>query len=192
MSHSYSDQRVINPSANSSFADIVEARLSRRGLLKTTVAMAALNALPFSLAGCATGLKREGAIGFKGVPVSTADAVVVPEGYSASVFYAWGDPIGHASGSPAFRQDGTNTAAEQALQAGMHHDGIHYFPLPRGSETSNHGLLAMNHEYTDDGLLHVDGFANWGAEKVRKSQNAHGASVIEVRQEGGRWQVVRP
>jgi secreted PhoX family phosphatase len=41
-------------------------------------------------------------------------------------------------------------------------------------------------------LLHPDGFANWSAEKVRKSQNAHGASVIEVRQEGGRWQVIRP
>jgi secreted PhoX family phosphatase len=192
MSHSYSDQKTINPSANPTFAGILEARLSRRGLLKGATALAVLNALPFALSGCATGLKREGAIGFKGVPVSTADAVVVPEGYSASVLYAWGDPIGHPSGSPAFKQDATNTAAEQALQAGMHHDGIHYFPLPYGSDSSGHGLLAMNHEYTDDGLLHPDGFANWSAEKVRKSQNSHGASVIEVRQEGGRWQVVRP
>ncbi len=42
--------------------------------------------------------------------------------------YKWGDPIGHPSGSPAFRPDAGNTAEEQALQAGMHHDGIHYFP----------------------------------------------------------------
>src|SRR5262245_18802465 len=193
MSHSYSDQKTINPSAKPSFADIVEARLSRRSLLKTSVALAVVNALPLSLAGCAaTGLKREGMIGFKGVPVSTADAVVVPEGYGASVLYAWGDPIGHPSGSPAFKQDATNTAAEQALQAGMHHDGIHYFPLPYGSDSSGHGLLAMNHEYTDDGLLHPRGYADWSAEKVRKSQNAHGVSVVEVRQDGGTWQVVRP
>ena len=192
MSHSYSDQSTLNPISNPAFAEVLEARLSRRRLLKSASALAVLNAFPLALAGCATGLKREGTIGFKSVPVSAADAVVVPEGYLASVLYAWGDPIGHPSGSPAFKQDASNTAAEQALQAGMHHDGIHYFPLPYGSESSTHGLLAMNHEYTDDGLLHADGFANWGAEKVRKSQNAHGASVIEVRQEGGRWQVVRP
>ncbi|CAA9437423.1 MAG: Putative phosphatase [uncultured Ramlibacter sp.] len=50
----------------------------------------------------------------------------------------------------------------------------------------------MNHEYTDDGLLHADGFQNWSAEKVRKSQAAHGVAVIEVEPRGGQWQVVRP
>ena len=38
-----------------------------------------------------------------------------------------------------------------ALQAGMHHDGMHYFPLPYGSQSSTRGLLAINHEYSDDG-----------------------------------------
>jgi secreted PhoX family phosphatase len=178
---------------NPSFSAILETRLSRRSVLQGAGAFAALSALPVSFAGCATGsLRREAALGFKGVPVSTADAVIVPEGYSATVLYAWGDPIGHPSGSPAFKPDASNSAVEQALQAGMHHDGIHYFPLPYGSESSTHGLLAMNHEYTDDGLLHPDGFAGWSADKVRKAQNAHGASVIEVRLEGGRWRVVRP
>ena len=51
----------------------------------------------------------------------------------------------------------------------MHHDGIHYFPLPYGSSNSARGLLVMNHEYTDDGLLHPDGFANWSAEKGAQS-----------------------
>jgi hypothetical protein len=32
MSHSYSDQKTINPSVNSSFSDVVDARFSRRGL----------------------------------------------------------------------------------------------------------------------------------------------------------------
>jgi len=50
----------------------------------------------------------------------------------------------------------------------------------------------VNHEYTDDGLLHADGFANWSVEKVRKAQNAHGCSVIEVARENDRWAVVRP
>lgn len=71
----------------------------------------------------------------------------------------------------------------------MHHDGMHFFPL---AGSSTHGLLCVNHEYTDDGLLHPDGMANWSAEKVRKAKAAHGVSVIEVRAEKGGWQVVRP
>jgi secreted PhoX family phosphatase len=91
---------------------------------------------------------------------------------------------------PAFRFDGSNSAADQAVQMGMHHDGIHFYPL---NAQGTRGLLAMNHEYTDDGLLHPDGFAAWSAEKVRKSQNAHGLAVIEVAQQGdGSWGMVRP
>lgn len=191
MSHSYSDRRSLNESSNTSFGEILEARLSRRGLLKGAAALATASALPLS--GCAsTAAPREAKPGFRGISTSTADAVRVPEGYAANVLYAWGDPVGHPSGSPAFRADAGNSADEQALQAGMHHDGIHYFPLPYGSQNSSGGLLVMNHEYTDDGLLHTDGFANWSAEKVRKAQNAHGCSVIEVRERGGRWDVVRP
>jgi secreted PhoX family phosphatase len=50
----------------------------------------------------------------------------------------------------------------------------------------------MNHEYTDDGLLHVGGFKDMTAEKVKKSQAAHGLSVIEVELKGDSWQMVRP
>jgi hypothetical protein len=50
----------------------------------------------------------------------------------------------------------------------------------------------MNHEYTDDGLLHVGGMDPWTAEKVKKSQAAHGLSVIEVELRGDAWHMVRP
>jgi secreted PhoX family phosphatase len=191
MSHSYRKEDTLNPSSNPSFSQVLESRLSRRDLLKGAAAAAVTASLP--LAGCAgVAGRREPAPGFTGISTSTADAVRVPQGYTASVLYAWGDPVGHPSGSPAFRPDAGNTADEQALQAGMHHDGIHYFPLPYGSKSSSSGLLVMNHEYTDDGLLHADGFAHWSAEKVRKSQNAHGCSVIEVRSRDGQWEVVRP
>jgi secreted PhoX family phosphatase len=113
----------------------------------------------------------------------------VPPGYTAQVLFAWGDPV---SDRPAFKADANNTTDEQALQAGMHHDAIHFFPLPRGSDSSTRGLLAINHEYTDDGLLHVGGMEPWTAEKVAKSQAAHGVSIIEVAFEGNTWKVVRP
>ena len=180
-----SDQETVgvNPTSNPVFADILATRLSRRRLLQGSVAAAALAMLGRPATAAAS------ALGFSGVAVSTADAVAVPPGYTSEVLYAWGDPI---SDGPAFAPDASNTAADQERQAGMHHDGIHYFPLPAGSATSTRGLLAVNHEYTDDGLLHPSGMEPWTADKVAKSQAAHGLSVIEIALLGDRWAVVRP
>ncbi|MCE9638542.1 MAG: PhoX family phosphatase [Betaproteobacteria bacterium] len=191
MSKSYSDPlAVANPSVTGSLARLLEARLSRRQVLQGATLLPLLG-LPL---GCATpGMRADtGEIGFSSISGSREDRVRVPAGYSANVVYRWGDPVGSPAGMPAFMTDGGNTAAEQALQAGMHHDGIEYFAMPYGSQSSARGLLVMNHEYTDDGLLHTDGFDNWSAEKVRKSQNAHGVSVIEVENRAGQWSVVRP
>jgi secreted PhoX family phosphatase len=106
------------------------------------------------------------------------------------VLYAWGDPV---SDGPAWLPDASQGWQEQEQQAGMHHDGIAYFPI-------NHqrGLLCINHEYTDTGLLFTDLRANWTADKSKKLLAAHGVSVIEVRREEGgikqrgTWNVVRP
>jgi uncharacterized protein len=177
-------EEIPNPSANPTFGEVL---LSRRDLFKAGLGVAALA----TLSGCATaGTRPE--IGFTPLAPSSEDQLRVPPGYEATVLYRWGDPVGAADGMPAFKPDGSNTAAEQALQAGMHHDGMHFFPLPRGSSSSTHGLLVMNHEYLDEGLLFPDGQRTWSAEKVAKAQNAVGVSVIEVRLDGGAWRVVRP
>ncbi len=137
-------------------------------------------------------MQRARALGFKAVPFSTQDQVIVPEGYTARAFYKWGDPVGIPGRMPAFKTDASNTTQEQALQAGMHHDGMAFFSLPLGSENSNRGLLAMNHEYVDNGLLFKDGNANWDLNKARKGQNAMGVSVVEVQRSANGWNVVRP
>ena len=137
--------------------------------------------------GCATRGAAERLIGFDSIPISTADAVSVPPGYRAQVLSRWGDPIGVDIGAPEFRMDAGNSAAEQSLQAGMHHDAIELFPLPSGG-----ALLAVNYEYSDDGLLHPDGMKTWSPDKVRKSQAAHGVGILEVAREGNAWKVVRP
>jgi secreted PhoX family phosphatase len=160
----------------------------RRSVLRGGLG-AAVGGLLAPLAGCATGANPAGPLlGFKSVPVSTADAIGVPEGYVAEVIAPWGDPVGLPGRLPVFKEDASNSAAEQEAQLGMHHDGVNYFPL----DGSQRGLLVMNHEYTDDGLLHSDGMKTWSAEKVKKAQAAHGVSVIEVGGPGGRWDVVRP
>jgi secreted PhoX family phosphatase len=184
------DDPVSNASNNPHFADIIEARLARRSFLGGGLAVGA----SASLGGVAALLSAVPAhaaaadplLGFQGVAVSSADAVVVPPGYTAKVLIAWGDPV---SDGPAFAPDASNSAADQARQWGMHNDGMVYFPI-RGSAR---GLLVQNNEYTDDGLLFTDGIADWTEEKTNKALNAHGVSIVEVtKQRGGQWRVVRP
>ena len=135
-------------------------------------------------------------LGFKAIPAVATDTLVVPPGYVAQALAAWGEPVGIAGNMPAWREDASNSSADQAVQMGMHHDGIHFYALDGAGAGSNYasarGLLAMNHEYTDDGLLHPDGLATWSAEKVKKAQAAHGIAVIEIELQSARWQMVRP
>ena len=182
---SHDDSLISNPLATPSFGEIVDRR--RRSLLTGVIAGVMLGAMPPG-ALAARMARRGGApvIGFKGIAASAADELRLPDGYAAQVVFAWGDPVGDG---PAFKADASNTAAEQALQGGMHHDGMHYFPM---AGSSTHGLLCVNHEYTDDGLLHPDGMRSWNAGKVAKVQAAHGVSVIEIRREEESWRVVRP
>jgi hypothetical protein len=115
---------VSNNSGNPSFQEIVEARLSRRGFLGGGLAAAAafsfsgvnalLRSVPASAQDIGQGSLRP-LLGFQGVPVSDADTVVVPPGYSARVLVAWGVPV---SNGPEFKQDGRNSAADQAQQWG--------------------------------------------------------------------------
>ena len=190
MAKDFSQMEDSNRSSNPSIHEVSDP--ARRLLLRGSGVLALgglLGPLAAGLSGCAAGMGFGGsALGFKSIAPSTADAVVLPPGYTAQVLAPWGEPVGVAGNMPAFKMDASNSAAEQAVQMGMHHDGLHYYPL----DGAQRGLLALNNEYTDDGLLHPGGMESWTAQKVAKAQAAHGISVIEVQQQGGAWQVVRP
>lgn len=179
-----------NRTEGTTFGDLLRQEVSRRQIMQGGLSAAGLGLLGRLTAWHPPGAEASTVrLQFQSVPVSRVDQVVVPPGYTAKVLYAWGDPLANG---PAFKLDASNTAEEQLLQAGMHHDAIHFFSLPMGSESSTRGLLAINHEYTDDGLLHVGGMEPWTADKVAKSQAAHGVSIIEVVLRNDQWQVVRP
>ncbi|RPH80016.1 MAG: DUF839 domain-containing protein, partial [Nitrospiraceae bacterium] len=116
------DDNGCNTSGNETFQDVLDARVSRRGLISSGLAAAAflslggvdalLRAVPASAHG-----QSQPLLGFQGIPVSDADTVQVPPGYTVEVLIAWGDPV---SNGPAFKQDASNSAVEQAQQWGMH------------------------------------------------------------------------
>ncbi|TFZ05586.1 PhoX family phosphatase [Ramlibacter henchirensis] len=187
MAKSYEEMEDSNPSSQPHIRELRDP--ARRIVLKASAGVAAATLFAPWLAGCASTPAARLKPAFAAIPVGTGDRLAVPNGYIASALAPWGEPVGLPGNLPAWRPDAGNTADEQAAQMGMHHDGIHYFPL----DGSRRGLLVMNHEYVDDGLLHTDGLKTWTAEKVRKSQAAHGIAVIEVEQTaGGEWRMVRP
>lgn len=142
---------------------------------------------------------------------AVADVVKVPAGYTANVFVSWGDPI--MPGGAPFTGTASETAADQLKQFGMHNDGMHFFPLGSDRDrdddhdhrhqhdddkdedrsTSKRGILCVNNEYTHEEVLFPDGQigAGYTIAKTRKSQAAHGVSVVEARRKGGKWSVAK-
>lgn len=188
-----------NTTGNTPFAEVLDKRLSRRSLFKG-VGMAGAAAGATALTGCASTMgggsaSALGSLGFKPVAKSIADQVTVPEGYSAQIIYALGDPLSAAT--PAFKNDGTDN--EWGQRAGDHHDGIEWFGLDASGKASDRfalrGLLAMNHEATTDEKLssffiHANGGASSlprPASEIDKELMIHGISVIEVQSDGKRW-----
>ena len=169
---------TVNPSQT---VELIRLRspLRRRIILGTAVAAL------FPSVGVAA--QKGPSFAFEGVPLSSSsDDVILPAGYRWSVVAAWGDPI-DGQGKP-ISPDVDDTAEMQERQFGMHHDGGAFFP-EKGS--SSKGVWIVNHEYTDDGLLHPGGMTPWTAEKVKKSQAAHGVTVSTIeRQAGGSWRPV--
>jgi secreted PhoX family phosphatase len=183
--------------------------MQRRTVMKGSVGAALASVMGLGLAGCGSdddddngsstgGSSANTDLGFKAVAVSTANEVVVPEGYSSVAFLPWGTPI---TGSyPAYKADGTNTGADQEQQMGMHHDGVHFFPIDQkaGGNSSTEGLLVMNHEYINQSALHANGPTNAAdnggvrpADEVRKEIAAHGVSVVHIKRDtNGTWDIV--
>lgn len=202
---------VVNHSENLPFHQVLSARMQRRAVMKGTVGAALASVMGLGLVACgsdsdsddetASGNTQtpgttERALGFQAVPVSMDNQVVVPEGYSSKTFLPWGTPI---TGSyPDYRADGTNSGADQEEQVGMHHDGMHFFPIDQksGGNSSTEGLLVMNHEYINQEAIHAEGATynadgSRPADEVRKEIAAHGVSVVHIKQDAnGEWDVV--
>lgn len=202
------DEPVCNHSNNPSFVSVLNRRLQRRQVLQgsLTLAVTSMFASPLisSLRPRAATAAESSLLGFKVIPVDEADRVVVPEGYTANVIASWGEPM--TDSYPAYRLE--NTGAEQEMQVGSHHDGMHFFPIEGESPfegSSEDGLLVMNHEYVEPRYMHKAAIGTVldrnavpmmgdvrDADQVLKELNAHGVSVIRVsKQADETWAIER-
>ena len=189
----HSDDVPSNPSERPTFGDLVARRMGRRDFLLGTLAVsAAAGALKISPALYARARAGEpatatGRFGFPELKASVDATHHVADGYDADVLIRWGDPV--VSGAPPF-DPMRQSADAQERQFGYNNDYIGYLPLPIGSADARHGLLCINHEYTNAELMFPSD-ARDTAEAVEIEIAAHGASIVEVRRAAdGKWRYV--
>ena len=90
-----------NRSANPSIQTVSDP--VRRTVLHLSMGAAAAALYGPFLAACASGPAPAARLGFRSVPPSRLDDVVVPPGYEARVIAPWGEPVGVAGAMPAWR-----------------------------------------------------------------------------------------
>ncbi|MEV4199801.1 PhoX family protein [Micromonospora globbae] len=207
------DHPVPNTSDNAYFGDVVNAEVSRRGVVRAgavgalvlgfggAAAGALAGAAPAAAAGAATagtaaparagrpgGGVGNGALTFTPIPSNKLDTLVVPNGYDHAVVIKWGDEV--VPGAPEFDLH-RQTAAAQAKQFGYNNDFVGVLPLDKHGRRA---LLVVNHEYTNEDLMFpgFPGLDNLSVEQIRVAMAAHGMSVVELERvdETGQWRPV--
>ncbi|NKM17565.1 DUF839 domain-containing protein [Rhizobium laguerreae] len=187
-----------NTSANPTMGEIIGKRFSRRSFLQGSLAVSAIAATvsPIALMSAdeARAADNKGsAFNFSEVEAGVDDKHHIAEGYDADILLRWGDAV--LPGAPQF-DPAKQTADAQSKQFGYNNDYVGFIPLEGSSE---HGLLVVNHEYTNPHLMFpglvqvVDGKIKQGAlskEQVDVEMAAHGGTIVEIRKTGGKWQVV--
>lgn len=197
----HEDAAPQNPTDNPTMGELIGQRFSRRGLLKGALAVSAISAtvgtVALETAGQARAEGAPSAFAFKEVEVGVDADHHVAEGYDAQVLLRWGDPL--TPDAPAF-DPARQSPEAQAKQFGYNNDFVGYLPMPGAADPSAHGLLFVNHEYTNPHLMFPgvvefkDGkpvMKNATEERFRIEAMAHGATIAEIRRSEGRWALVR-
>jgi secreted PhoX family phosphatase len=198
MSPNGQDSISKNNSNNLSIEEVIESRVSRRTLIKGSLALVTGSFLGINLAACTSGKNSSvssatanALLGFKPVAKNLNDVVTVPDGYSVQVLYKLGDPINNSTSE--YKNDGTDVDFNN--RAGDHHDGMLYFGMntvgtAKDLSNSNRGLLCMNHENMTEIFLHTE--SQWAtydkksrvSAQIDKEVSAHGVSVVEIQKTG--------
>jgi secreted PhoX family phosphatase len=187
----------LNQTGNRTMGEVIAARFSRRDFLGGSLAVSAIAATVGPMALLTAETARAGSasrFSFTEVAAGVDEKHHVAEGYDADILLRWGDPL--FADAPEF-DPLTQTAEKQRRQFGYNNDYVGFVPL-EGSFA--HGLLVVNHEYTNEHLMFpgivqiVDGkpkVAPTDQRRVDIEMAAHGGTIAEIRKENGKWRLVR-
>ncbi|WP_108680837.1 PhoX family phosphatase [Methyloceanibacter sp. wino2] len=191
------DDEPLSPVAGDTIGDVIARRYSRRDIMKGALGVTAATAL-FGPAALAASKAEAASVGdrfsFDEVAAGANEYHHVAEGYDAKVLLSWGDPVCADVQDKPF-DPRTLTAEEQEYRFGYNNDYIAYFPIDGSSE---HGLLCINHEYTNEELMFPglgrdqsdSNFRETTKEIANIEMAAVGVTVVEVRKVNDKWEVV--
>ncbi|AVM01286.1 phosphatase [Gordonia iterans] len=172
-----------NTSGNEYFRDVARTALSRRTVLRGSLAGAVAVGAGSVLAACGddTPVSETGSSGplegmrFDVVAPNTEDALKIPDGYRQQVVIRWGDPV--LPGAPEFDFE-NQTPEAQALQFGYNNDFAGLIPVVGEPD---HFYLVVNQEYTTEELM-FRGYREKDPteQQARVAMAAHGITVLEV------------
>lgn len=198
-----------NTSNNPEFSSLIDKQLSRRSVLKGG---ASLTTLAFfggiGLTGCnsdsmSNALNNPTAIPkitppkslkFSAVAHSTADDMTVADGYTAELILPLGTPL--VSGLNDWQDNRENVGESFLYRMGDNHDGMWFFGKNGNRYDPNFaegGLLAINHEYTNDELNPLGFYTTDNptaepiyqkqrlATDVRREVYCHGVAIVEMK-----------
>lgn len=184
------------------FHELLAQRLSRRRFIETGAALAPL-AFGALSSQAATSRSSANGLSFKPIAGGTADAIVLPPGYTHDIVARWGDslfkrvPDLDTSKLAAGLLLQPGAADRQNSQFGANCDAIHFFALDAAGDR---GILCVNNEYTDDKTMfagHPGGgrrareFVGKNPQIVAVAKAAQGVSVLEIARRNGRWSLVK-
>ena len=158
-----------NASENACIGEVIATRYHRRDILKGALGVAAIAATvsPLAIAAAQRANAASAGFQFKEVSAGVDERHHVADGYDSDILIRWGDPV--LPGAPAF-DPARQSAAAQKMQFGYNNDFLGYLPMPGAANPSQHGLLVVNHEYTNEELM-FPGLGAAGHEGCRFQQD---------------------
>jgi hypothetical protein len=191
-----------NPTDNRTIGEIIEARYSRRALLGGLAAGAAglaaavvdaraQAANPATEAFLNRGVPtvQVGTLSFKEIGHGLDAAHHLAKGYKAQTLLRWGDKI--FADAPDFAPAAQAPEA-QAMQFGYNNDFVGYLSYKFDNPNSQHGLLCVNHEYTNPELMFPHMTLQTAFDRIKPAQaaiemQAVGHSIVEIERDKEQW-----
>ncbi|MEK9672043.1 MAG: alkaline phosphatase PhoX, partial [Rhodospirillaceae bacterium] len=153
------------------------ALIHRRRVLQAGAGLITWGALPGMTVAAST---NPSLLTFEQPPQKIGPDHAVANGYDARALIGFGDPVLTGDGA--------------ANHFSANNDFIAFMPLPRGSDSGDHGLHCVNHEYTNRELMWPDASRRdafgLSPDQMKTEMAAHGHSVIEVKIDAGAWRIV--
>lgn len=178
------------------FRAVLDERLTRRRLLQGAAAATLVGPgfVGSAFSGSSIAKAATSTLGFTELKRIYDENHHVAPGFKVQVLARWGDKV--MADAPVF-DPANQTVESQSRQFGYNNDFVAFLPLPLGSNSSDRGLLFVNHEYPNPhvmfpGLVAKEDEAGktLSQAQVDVGMASMGHSVIEIELKDGAWRIV--